>query len=354
LKKNSFCELISTIVYNGKLFMQKISEQFKNSIRLFLIGFSMGSADVVPGVSGGTIAFIFGIFEELVYSIKKVSGQVLKLILKFRLKEALSETPFGFLLPLMFGILTALFTLSGIISNLLQTQPVFIWSFFFGLLTASILVVRKRVVTWDKHDYVVLAGAALFAYFLVGSVPVQTPATYLAFFLSGMIAICAMILPGISGSFLLILMGKYEQVLEAVVTRDILVIGTVMLGAVLGLAIFSRFLSWLFARHHDIIVAALTGFMIGSLRKVWPFKEVVATRLNRHGMEVPLQEANYIPQVFDSTVFYALIFALIAMAIIFYLDRLKVTNEEIEVIGDPEYEKMHKKALRMQKHPIKK
>jgi putative membrane protein len=336
------------------LSMNKIKEISKNSIRLFFIGFSMGSADVVPGVSGGTIAFIFGIFEELVYSIKKLSGEVLKLLLRFKVKEALGKAPLAFLVPLLLGIMTALVTLSSVISNLLQTQPVFIWSFFFGLLVASILIVRKRVVTWDLHDYAVLAGAAVFAYFLTGSVPVQTPATLVAFFIAGMIAICAMILPGVSGSFLLILMGKYEQALEAVVTRDLVVIGTLGLGAVVGLAIFSRFLSWLFAKHHDIIVAALTGFMIGSLRKVWPFKEVVETRINRHGVEVPLQEANYLPQVVDSSVFYALLLAIGAMAIMFYLDRQRVTDEEIEVLGDPEYEKIHKKALRLQRHPSKK
>ena len=330
--------------------MEVIKKHARNQIRLFGIGFAMGSADVVPGVSGGTIAFIFGVFEELVYSIKKLSGEVLRLILKLQIKKALNEAPFYFLVPLFIGLMTALVTLSGVISGLLKSHPVFIWSFFFGLVLSSVFIVRKRVITWDLHDYLVLIVSAMFAYFLTGIVPVETPETVLAFFLSGMIAICAMILPGISGSFLLILMGKYEQVLNAVVSREIFILAVFMAGAVVGLALFSRVINWLFTRHHDIIISILTGFMIGSLRKVWPWKEVVETRLNRHGVEVPLQEINILPNQIDSSLMVSLLLVLFAVLIMFYLDKSHLTDEEVDVLEDPEYEKMHKKALKLQKH----
>ena len=330
--------------------MKKIKGYAKNYLRLFGIGFAMGSADVVPGVSGGTIAFIFGVFEDLVYSIKKLSGDVLRLLLRFKIRKAFSEAPIFFLAPLLIGIMTALITLSGVISSLLKTHPIFIWSFFFGLVLSSIFIVRKRVVTWDPHDYLALIVSAVFAYILTGLVPVETPETVLAFFLSGMIAICAMILPGVSGSFLLILMGKYEQVLNAVVGREVFTLAVFVAGAVVGLAIFSRVINWLFTRHHDIIVSILTGFMIGSLRKVWPWKEVVETRLNRHGVEVPLQEINVLPSQIDTSFFVSLALAFLAIALMLYLSKLHLTDGEADVLDDPKYTQVHKKALKLQKH----
>ncbi len=330
--------------------MRRLTKRFKTSIRLFLIGFGMGSADIVPGVSGGTIAFIFGVYEELIYSIKKVSGEVIRLILQGKFKQAAEEVPFSFLIPLGLGILTAIVSLAQLLSNLLDTSPVYVWSFFFGLVVASILIVKRRVVSWDIHDFFLLGAAAALSFFVVGAVPVQTPDTTLAFFLAGAIAIVAMILPGISGSFILVLLGKYEQVLNAVVSVEIATLLTVMLGAVIGLGVFSRILSWLFAKHHDISVVILTGLMIGSLRKIWPWKEVLSTTFDRHGVEVPLEQVNVLPGAFDSGFFIALALAVTAMFIMIYLDKLNATDETVEVLDDPEYEKTHKQALKSQKH----
>lgn len=308
----------------------------------------MGSADIVPGVSGGTIAFIFGIYEELVYSIKKLSGETIKLFLKGKYVEVYKSIPFGFLVPLGVGILTALLTLASLITYLLTNQPVYVWSAFFGLIVASILIVRKRVVTWNRHDVVAFCLATLGAYALVGSVPVETPATSVAFFLSGFFAIIAMILPGVSGSFLLVLMGKYEQILHAVVERNVLTLGLVLAGAVIGLSVFSRVLSWLFEKHHDIAIAVLTGFMVGSLRKIWPWKEVVLTRINSKGIEVPVVENNVLPAV-NTELLFSLLLMLFAAVLLMKLEKMQATRERVGDVEDSEFAREHKEAVATQK-----
>lgn len=320
----------------------------KKITRLFLTGFTMGSADIVPGVSGGTIAFILGIYEELIYSIKLMSGEVPRLVLQGKLGEAFKKIPFSFLIPLGLGVLTALVSLASIISYLLNRYPAFLWSFFFGLVVASILLVKKRVVTWNYHDLAALGITAVATYLLVGAVPVETPHTWWALFMSGAIAICAMILPGISGSFLLVILGKYEQVLNAVSNRDIMTLAIFALGALAGISLFSRILSWLFKRHHDITVAILIGFMVGSLRKIWPWKEVLMTRINSHGEVVPLVERNILPMI-DFSLVICLLLGVLGFIAIMVLDKLQVTKEQTEDIKDKKFVDDHKKAVSSQK-----
>lgn len=303
----------------------------RNAMRLFFTGFMMGSADIVPGVSGGTIAFIFGVYEELLLLIKTVSGQTLKLFFNGQFKLAWKSIPFSFLIPLALGIGTALLGLARLVTYLLAVYPSFLWSFFFGLVIASIVLVRRRVRNWSPLTYGALVAMAIGGYFLVGLVPIETPRTYLAYFFSGVIAICAMILPGISGSFLLLIMGKYEQILSAVTSHDFVTLGVFMAGCIIGLSLFSRLLSWLFARHHDLIVSMLIGFMIGSLRKVWPWKEVVETRLNSHGEIVPLVERNIMPLI-NTSFYVAVALAILGVALILVLDRVQVTREHMEDI----------------------
>lgn len=316
--------------------------------RLFLIGFSMGSADLIPGVSGGTIAFLSGIYEELLYAIKLVTGDVLRLFLRGKFVQAIKITPFKFLVPLGFGLMTALFSLAKILSYLLEHHSVFVWSFFFGLVLASTVIVLKRVVKWDVSDKIAFLISAVAAYILVGTIPVETPSSFPFIFLSGMIAICAMILPGISGSFILLLLGKYQQILAAVTSRDFLTLIIFMAGCVLGLAVFARFLTWLFAKHHDISVAILAGIMLGSVRKLWPWKEVVATRINSHGVEVPLVENNILPQTFDFSVVATIALALFACFLVYYLDKVKVVKEQTKDIENKDFEKMYKDSLKDQ------
>jgi putative membrane protein len=348
-------EILSDLVYSCdmnilNIFKRKQEHSTKDYLRLFFTGFTMGSADIVPGVSGGTIAFIFGVYEELIDSIKTVSGEVLKLFFKGKFKEGWSKIPFHFLIPLGLGLVTAVLTLTELLSHLLDTQPVKIWSFFFGLVLASVFLVSKRIVSWDLKDVGFMLLFTAIAYNIVGSVPLETPENPIAFMLAGAVAICAMILPGVSGSFLLIIMGKYEQVLTAITTKDFMTIGFIGIGAVLGLALFSRVLSWLFKKHHDVVVAALTGFMIGSLRKIWPWKETLSTRINSHGVEVPLLQQNVLPEAFDMSVMTAVGLCLLAILLIVFLDRLQLTKERTEDIDDPQFTKEHKKALKSQKH----
>ena len=198
----------------------------------------MGTADLIPGVSGGTIAFLSGIYEELLQSIKTVSGDFLKLLLSGKIKEAIKVIPFKFLVPLALGLFTAVLSLANLMSYLLKEYPIFVWSFFFGLVLASTWIVLKRVVKWDISDKLAFVISTIAAYILVGAIPVETPNTPFFIFVSGMIAICAMILPGISGSFILLLLGKYQQILGAVTNKDVVTLAIFMVGAVLGLALF--------------------------------------------------------------------------------------------------------------------
>lgn len=293
----------------------------QDKIRYFLTGFAMGSADIVPGVSGGTIAFIAGIYEKLIDSIKLLSGDVLKKFLTFKIKEGFSLIPFSFLIPLGIGLLTAVFTLSKGLSYALDTYPVYIWSFFFGLILSSILLVKKRISVWKTRDYITLIIAACLAFVLVGLVPVETPATLLAFFISGSIAITAMILPGISGSFMLLIMGKYQQILDAVTSLDIVTLLVFLAGAAIGIALFSRLLSWLFKHYHDIMIAILTGLMIGSIRKVWPWKLNIAYSLDSHGEAIPLIQQNILPPSFGSEFMAAVALAILGYVLITFIER---------------------------------
>jgi putative membrane protein len=328
--------------------MTIFNKSIKKNLRLFLTGFSMGVADLIPGVSGGTIAFLSGVYEELIYSIKQVTGNTIKLVLRGKIPDAIKSIPFPFLLPLGIGLLTAVFSLANVLSYLLGTHPVFVWSFFFGLVVASTFIVMKRVVKWDLSDKIAFIIAAVSAYILVGLVPIETPDSLPVFFLAGAIAICAMILPGISGSFILLLLGKYQQVLSAVTQRDVVTLSVFMAGCVFGIAFFSRILSWLFRKHHDISVAVLAGFMFGSVRKIWPWKEVVSTRINSHGVEVPLIENNVLPVSFDLSVIFAMLLTCIAVFLVYKLDKLHLVKEQTKDVESKEFEEEYKESLKDQ------
>lgn len=333
-----------------KLFSKKPKHTVKDYLRLFFTGFTMGSADIVPGVSGGTIAFILGVYEELINAIKLVSGEVPRLVLKGKFKQAWETIPFSFLIPITLGIAAAVLSLTSILSHLLTTQPVLIWSFFFGLVLASVFLVSKRIVTWDLRDIAFMLVFTVIAYQIVGAVPVETPESPIAFVVAGAVAVSAMILPGISGSFLLLIMGKYEQIIMAIKTLDLITIGFVGIGAVLGLALFSRLLSYLFNKYHDIMIASLTGFMIGSLRKIWPWKETITSRINSHGLEVPVVQQNVLPASYDIQVLYAVGLCILAIFVIVLLEKLQLTKVHTEDMNDNQLSEDHKKALQSQKH----
>lgn len=290
----------------------------------------MGSADVVPGVSGGTIAFVVGIYEELIDSIRTVARPAfLRPLLRFRLVEAFEAVNGRFLVSLGAGIAIAVLSLAKGIEWMLLNRPVVIWSFFFGLVLASVVVVSMRIRRWSPGLWVAMLAGAIGAYWVVGMVPLQTPETWWFLVLSGAVAICAMILPGISGAFILVLLGKYQFVLSAVNQRDVVTVAWVGLGATIGIVSFAQILGWLFHKYHDPTVALLTGFMLGSLRKVWPWKVDVAFIIDRHGKKVPTIQHDVLPQV-GTEIATALVMAAIGFAVVILIERWAMAKEQAE------------------------
>jgi putative membrane protein len=275
----------------------------------------MGAADVVPGVSGGTMAFILGIYDELIEAIHAVNARFLANLLTLKWRTAFESFPWRFLLSLALGILSAVLALANVLHWALENHPVYIWAFFFGLILASIVAVRRRVRRWSVVNLLAAIAAAVGAFVLVGLSPSETPHTPLLLFLSGAVAICAMILPGISGAFILVLLGKYSYFLSAVKHFDILTIALVGLGAVMGLLTFVRLLRWMLYRNHDLLVAILTGFMVGSLRKVWPWKTVEGAG------ELLARETNFLPSAFGAEEFFAMVLMAAGVSLVLMMER---------------------------------
>jgi putative membrane protein len=242
---------------------------------LFARGVAMGSADVVPGVSGGTMALITGIYDELVGTIAGIDQHLLTALLRGRFGEVWQRANLGFLLPLLTGIFGAIITLAKGITWLLEHHPTPSWGALTGLIIASLLVVARQVDRWTAAAAGAVVVGALAGYGVTLLVPVQTGLEWYKFTGAGMVASVAMILPGISGSFLLVVMGKYQQILAAVNARDLAVIAFFGVGFAGGILGFSRVLRWLLARAHALTMAFLVGLMAGSVRKVWPYKEFV-------------------------------------------------------------------------------
>ena len=261
----------------------------------YLKGLAMGAADIVPGVSGGSIALIAGIYQELLNSINSFSLENLKLLGRFELKAFFKAVNGAFLLSLLLGILTSIFALSSVITYLMANHPIPLWSFFTGLILVSAFLILKDIKRW--HLGVVLAvlvGAAI-AWWVTNLPPTTTPNAMWFTFVSGSIAICAMILPGISGSFILLIMGQYEPILEAVKDRNILKLVVFAAGCAVGILSFSRVVSWLLRKYHSLTIGLLSGFMLGSVNELWPWKLVTAWRTNSAGEQTPFLDENILP-----------------------------------------------------------
>lgn len=271
------------------------NRNIKDYAVLLIKGMGMGAADVVPGVSGGTIAFIVGIYEELINSIKGINATTLKLLFTGKIADFWREANINFLLSIIAGISISIFSLAKLITYLLVYHPILVWSFFFGLVLASTWFVSKDIKQWDWKTISSLIIGIGIAYYITVATPAETPTNLPFIFLCGAIAICAMILPGISGSFILVLLGKYFFIMEAVKTLNIPIIMVFIAGATIGITSFSRILSFALRKFHDITISMLTGFMLGSLNKVWPWKETVETYIDSHGVTKPLVETNIAP-----------------------------------------------------------
>ncbi len=280
----------------------------------------MGAANVIPGVSGGTMALILGIYEELINAIRSINLKFVRLITILNIKEALSTVSWPFLLPVGLGVLLATFSLAEALSWLLDRYPVIVWSFFFGLIVSSVITVSRVIKQWRISTIVAIVVGTIIAYGFFGVIPVSTPNAPWFIFGSGFIAICAMILPGISGAYVLVLLGKYHYILEALNNKDFFTLFIIGAGSLVGLISFAQILGWLLKRYHDLIMAILIGLMCGSLRKIWPWKETVTTFIDSHGKEIPSLQSNIIPSSFTSEVVYALLFMLIGILVIWGLD----------------------------------
>ncbi|MCG8317289.1 MAG: DUF368 domain-containing protein, partial [Pseudomonadales bacterium] len=255
----------------------------KDRALLFLKGMAMGAADVVPGVSGGTIAFITNIYDTLIESIHNIGPKTLLTLRREGLISAWNSFNGNFLLVLFLGVATSIFTLAKFITHLLQSYPILVWSFFFGLIVVSAIYVIRQIKNWNISVGILLVIGALSAWMISGMTPSEIEPTYMVIFFSGALAICAMILPGISGSFILLMLGMYSHVLIAIKGLDLVTLGIFGAGCILGLLSFSRILNWLLKHYHEMTMGLLAGFMIGSLNKVWPWKETLSFRTNSHG-----------------------------------------------------------------------
>ncbi|ELR71789.1 membrane protein [Fulvivirga imtechensis AK7] len=269
--------------------------RFKDTLLVYFKGLGMGGADVVPGVSGGTIAFITGIYEKLLDSIKAVDVEAIKLLFTLQLPLFWKKINGSFLLPLVLGIATSFLTLAKLIVFLMENYPIPLWSFFFGLIIISAILVLRVINRWSIGVVLATLTGILAAYLITEATPSETPEAPWFIFISGAIAICAMILPGISGSFILLILGKYEYMMTALSNFDVMTVAIFIVGCVFGLLSFSRLISWLLKNYHNITIGLLSGFMIGSLNKVWPWKIPVAFRINSHGEQVPYLTKNVLP-----------------------------------------------------------
>lgn len=334
---------------------------------LYVKGIAMGAADIVPGVSGGTIAFVTGIYREFIDALQRLDHHALGMVLSGKFKSGWRYFNGPFLLVLASGIFTAVLSLANLLKYLLDTYPIFLWSFFFGLIIASAVVVRGKLERWRPGLLVFVALGSIVAYFVTSSAIVQTPDTLPYVYMAGVVSIMAMILPGVSGSFLLVVLNKYNYIIGALssvgkalkaslkaLTTDgaaaawqalggaeWMVLLLFYLGTMTGLIGFSKVLSWLFRRYHDPTIAILIGFMIGSLNKVWPWKETISTYTDRHGVEKPLLERNVVPDQWSSELGLAILLALCGFALVYGLElmarRFQQKSQDVSTSQNPVY-----------------
>ena len=291
-------------------------------ILIYLKGLAMGAADVVPGVSGGTIAFITGIYDDLLSALSAINLKTLNVLRTEGINSAWKRINGNFLVALFAGIATSILSLARLFKYLYATYPHLLWAFFFGLIIGSIFLVGRMVSKWDAGTILSLVAGTVLSFWFTILEPGSMTDSLLYIFTAGIIAICAMILPGISGAFILLLLGVYAPAMEAISTLDLKFIATIGLGAVVGLLSFSRLLKWTLDNHRDITIAALIGFLVGSLNKLWPWKETIQFRTNSHGESVPFLEENILPSAFENPqIGFVLILLVVGIALILLLSK---------------------------------
>ncbi len=315
-----------------------MQRSLKDYLVISLKGLAMGAADVVPGVSGGTIAFISGIYEELIQTIHRIDLQFFMYWKKNGFANAWKHYNLSFLVALFMGIGISILSLAKIIKWLLHHEALFLWAFFFGLVLASILYIAKQITKWSPLVLVSISIAAILSYLLTIAEPIASPESVWYLLFCGFIAIIAMILPGVSGAFILLILGAYgtfinilNQFREGLTTVNVELLWQaiyklifIAIGAIAGLKLFSKVLNWMFSNHKNTTLAILTGFMIGSLNKLWPWKKVLSYRTNSEGIQVPFIEKSILPTKFegDPAILWVVGFIGIGFALIYGLERI--------------------------------
>ncbi|MDH7447031.1 DUF368 domain-containing protein [Aquimarina sp. 2201CG14-23] len=321
-----------------------MQRSLKDYIVISLKGIAMGAADVVPGVSGGTIAFISGIYEELISTINALELSFFKIWKKEGFVTAWKKYNLSFLLVLFLGIAISILSLAKLIKWLLHNEPLLLWSFFFGLVLASILYIGKQITSWSPKVFISIILAAIVSYFVTIADPIASPESLWYLLFCGFIAIIAMILPGVSGAFILLILGAYQTFIDILnqfregltsmnfemIWQAFYKILIIAVGAIAGLKLFSKVLNWMFNNHKNTTLAILTGFMVGSLNKLWPWKKVLSWRTNSEGIEVPFIERSILPNNFegDPRILWVLVFIVVGFLLILILERLAIKKED--------------------------
>ncbi len=317
-----------------------MQRSLKDYLIISIKGLAMGAADVVPGVSGGTIAFISGIYEELIGTINSLDFSFFSTWKKEGFQNSWKKYNLSFLATLFLGIAISILSLAKLIKWLLHHEPLLLWGFFFGLVLASIVYIGKQISEWNPKVWIGIIIAAIVSYFITIAEPLASPDSNWYLIFCGFIAIIAMILPGVSGAFILLILGAYQtfinilnQFREGLINLDfdilfqaIIKLSLIAIGAITGLKLFSKVLNWMFQKHKNITLAILTGFMIGSLNKIWPWKKVLSWRTNSEGLQVPFIEKSILPNHFDgdTKILWVLFFVVIGFLLILILERLAV------------------------------
>ena len=288
---------------------------------LFLKGMGMGVANVIPGVSGGTIALVSEIYEELINSLKSFDKKALNLLFSCQIKSLIKYTNFYFLASIFSGSIISVFTIAILLKYLFSNYPVLIWAFFFGLILASIIFVGKRVQKWNIKTNISLIIGMIIAISLSYTSPATENSNLLFVFICGIIGISGMMLPGLSGSYILILMGNYELLMVTAVTElNITLLSVFFLGSIFGLISFSHLLSWLLKNYKDATLSLLTGFIIGSLQILWPWKEV-AESVIINGQNKIISYSSFLPRELNINTLFAIILIILGFSVVFILEK---------------------------------
>ena len=280
----------------------------------------MGVANVIPGVSGGTIALITKIYEELINSLKSFDNKALELLFSFKIKKLIQHTNFYFLSTVFSGSIVSVFTIASLFKYLFANYPILIWAFFFGLILASVIFIGKRVKNWNTQSIITLTIGTIISFSLNFVTPATENSNLFFVFICGIIGISGMILPGLSGSYILILLGNYKLLMvTAIVDLNITLLSIFFLGSVFGLMSFSHLLSWVLKNYKDATLALLTGFVLGSLNTIWPWKKV-AKSVMINGKEQVLKYNSFFPTEISNDTIYAIAFMLIGFMTVYFLE----------------------------------